>query len=138
MSQQLITVVSSQRVFVHAALKTKWKLTATDSSAQAMKIAEKNCNFHNRNDIELMVGNVITSMVRIPDLVVGHMPCIDETMKSKLKEGSLKDSSDPFAYKEPDVALFCGEDGNFWIKSFIYYIFYYHTYRNHIISKFRG
>ena len=28
------------------AQKTKWKLTATDSSAQAMKIAEKNCNFH--------------------------------------------------------------------------------------------
>ena len=101
------------------AQKTKWKLTATDSSAQAMKIAEKNCNFHNRNDIELMVGNVITSMVRIPDLVVGHMPCIDETMKSKLKEGSLKDSSDPFAYKEPDVALFCGEDGNFWIKALL-------------------
>lgn len=101
------------------AQKTKWKLTATDSSAQAMKIAEKNCNFHNRNDIELMVGNVISSMVRIPDLVVAHMPCINETMKSKLKEGPLKDSSDPFAYKEPDVALFCGDDGNFWIKALL-------------------
>lgn len=101
------------------AQKTKWKLTATDSSAQAMKIAEKNCNFHNRNDIELMVGNVISSMVRIPDLVVGHLPCIDETMKSKLKEGSLKNSLDPFAYKEPDVALFCGDGGNFWIKALL-------------------
>jgi len=103
------------------ALQTKWKITAVDTSAQALKIAEKNCNFHKVDDIELMVGNILTPLVRIPDLVVANLPSIDETIKTKLDASSLKDLSieDSYTRMEPSIGVYAPENGNFWIKALL-------------------
>lgn len=100
------------------ALQTKWKITAVDTSAQALKIAEKNCNFHKVDDIELMVGNILTPMVRIPDLVVANLPSIDETKKDQLNGCNLKDLSieDSYTRMEPSIGVYASDKGNFWIK----------------------
>jgi len=103
------------------ALQTKWKITAVDSSSQALKIAQKNCDVYKLDDIELMVGNVLTPMVRLPNLVVANLPSVDEGIQHKMSASSLKDLSieDSYILKEPQLGHFAPDKGNFWIKALL-------------------
>lgn len=103
------------------ALQTKWKITAVDSSSQSLKIAEKNCNFYQLDNIELMVGNVLTPMVRLPSLVIASLPSIDETKRDKINQSNLKDLSieDSYMFKEPPTGIYASDRGNFWIKALL-------------------
>lgn len=103
------------------ALQTKWKITAVDSSAQALKIAEKNCNSYQLDNIELMVGNVLTPIVRLPNLVIANLPSIDETKKGQINQYNLKNFSteESYMFKEPVNGLYAPDRGNFWIKALL-------------------
>lgn len=108
-------------IAITLALKTKWKITAVDISSQALKIAEKNCNFYKLNDIELMCGNVLTPMVRIPDLVVANMPYVNENLKPQFDSMDPKEihSRDQYLRTEPSISVYAPDEGNFWIKALL-------------------
>lgn len=107
-------------IAIALAKKTKWKITGIDSSGQALKIAEKNCDLH-KVDVELVCGNIITPLVRIPHLIVSYLPSLDEGKLEIFRNRTLSEIAfmDSNVLKEPQSASFAPDKGNFWIKALL-------------------
>ena len=107
-------------IAITLALRTKWKLYGIDISGQALKVAEKNCDFH-KVDVELMCGNCLSPLVRVPDMIVANMPYVDEKRKIEFESKNIKEMSriDNFLTNEPEMSVYAPEGGNFWVKSLL-------------------
>jgi len=91
--------------------RPNWKITATDSSTNALKIAEENASLLHINNITFKSGRWCEALTENDyDLIISNPPYVAEN-DSYLKQGDL-----PF---EPQQALTSGVDGLDDIKSII-------------------
>jgi len=90
----------------------KAKITATDISDKALKIAKKNRSLIQTRDrvsvqnVQFKNSNLLLNIKNKPDIIVANLPYLDNDMRNLLK------SSDSKALKyEPQIALKGGPDG---------------------------
>lgn len=85
------------------------KITATDISKKALKVAKKNQKIHNTN-IKFKKTNLYQGIKDKFDVIISNPPYIDKT--SKTVEKQVKQN-------EPHLALFAKENGLFYYKEII-------------------
>lgn len=85
------------------------KITATDISKKALKVAKKNQKIHNTN-IKFIKTNLYQGIKDKFDVIISNPPYIDK--ESKTVEKQVKQN-------EPHLALFAKENGLFYYKEII-------------------
>lgn len=85
------------------------KITATDISQSALKIARKNAKIH-QTDIKFQVSDLLNSINDTPDLIVANLPYVDKSWPW-VKPEILK--------SDPDLALYANDNGLELIKKLI-------------------
>ena len=80
------------------------RIHATDISASALQLAERNCRRHAVDgQIELLSGNLLEPLLHPVDMIVANLPYI--------RNSEFEDLSSEIVDFEPTVALAGGEDG---------------------------
>ncbi len=80
------------------------RICATDISASALQLAERNCRRHAVDgQVELLSGNLLEPLLHPVDMIVANLPYI--------KNSEFEDLSLEIVDFEPTVALAGGEDG---------------------------
>ena len=85
------------------------KITATDISQKAIKIAKENAKTH-QADITFLKSDLLNNIKDTPDLIVANLPYVDKSW-SWVKPETLK--------SDPDLALYANDDGLELIKKLI-------------------
>lgn len=76
------------------------KITATDISEKALKVARKNRKKHGIKNLRLRKSNLLGKINSQPDIIVANLPYLT---RDELREPSIT--------KEPKLALYGGKDG---------------------------
>lgn len=85
------------------------KISASDISEKALKVARKNAEKHNAK-IAFTKSNLLNSITENPDVVVANLPYVDETWDWVDKKALSK---------EPEIALYASDHGLMLIKNLI-------------------